>query len=257
MSGSRASNPAPAPPANGPTPRPASTAICSTSSPATAISTALARSWTKRAPSSPCRGRPSRPGLSRRSEGKADLRRPPAACCARARPKPTGFSARKRGEGGAPEPAARLFRAGRPVPGTPAEACLRARRITGRLDWPALRYHPSVYHRAAEDAPLEVWPALLAAVTDLDGDITGILRTWLDRSRPAKAPLGDPRRALGAPLGSGVRFGKPSDILAAGEGVETMLALKSVLPLLPMVAGLSANHLASPELPPARCRLYV
>jgi len=54
-----------------------------------------------------------------------------------------------------------------------------------------------------------------------------------------------------------VRFGKTTDILAAGEGVETMLALKSVLPLLPMAAGLSANHLAALELPPALRRLYV
>ena len=36
--------------------------------------------------------------------------------------------------------------------------------------------------------PPEQWPALLAAVTDLDGAMTGILRTWLDRHRPAKAP---------------------------------------------------------------------
>ena len=158
---------------------------------------------------------------------------------------------------GSPEAARRLFHAGRLVPGTPAEAYLRARGITGRLDWPALRYHPSVYHRAREDAPLELWPALLAAVTALDGTITGILRTWLDRTRPAKAPLADPRRALGHLLGNGVRFGKASDILGAGEGVETMLALKSVLPLLPMVAGLSANHLAALELPPALRRLYV
>jgi Toprim domain-containing protein len=132
-----------------------------------------------------------------------------------------------------------------------------ARGITARLDWPALRYHPSVYYREARDAPLQLWPALLAAVTDLDGHISGILRTWLDPLRPAKAPLTDPRRALGHLLGNGVRFGKASDILAAGEGVETMLALKSVLPLLPMAAGLSANHLAALELPPALRRLYV
>jgi Toprim domain-containing protein len=35
-----------------------------------------------------------------------------------------------------------------------------------------------------------------------------------------------------------------------------VLALKSVLPLLPIVAGLSANHLAVIELPPALRRLY-
>ena len=159
--------------------------------------------------------------------------------------------------GGSPEAARRLFRAGRPILGTPAEAYLRARAITARLDWPSLRYHPSVYYRQTQDAPLETWPALLAAVTDLDGVITGIQRTWLDRLHPAKAPLADPRRALGALLGNGVRFGVQTDILAAGEGLETMLALKSVLPLLPVVAGLSANHLAALDLAPALRRLYV
>ena len=36
-----------------------------------------------------------------------------------------------------------------------------------------------------------------------------------------------------------------------------MLALKSVLPLLPMIAGLSANHLAAITLPKTLARLYV
>jgi hypothetical protein len=173
-------------------------------------------------------------------------------------PRPASHSSRAPpAASGSPEAARRLFCFSRPVAGTPAEAYLRARGITARLDWPALRYHPSVYYRAAEDAPLETWPALLAAVTDLSGAITGILRTWLDPLRPTKAPLADPRRALGHLLGNGVCFGETSGILAAGEGVETMLALKSVLPLLPMVAGLSANHLAALELPPALRRLYV
>jgi Toprim domain len=166
--------------------------------------------------------------------------------------------------GGSPEAARRLFRSGGPLSRTLAEAYLRARGITGPLDWPALRYHPSVYYREAEAAPLELWPALLAAVTDRDGTITGILRTWLDPMRPAKAPLADPRRALGHLLGNGVRFGsaepapaQAADTLAAGEGVETMLALKAVLPFLPMIAGLSANHLGALDLPPILRRLYV
>lgn len=165
---------------------------------------------------------------------------------------------------GSSKAARRLFRAGRPLPGTPAETYLRARGITAPLDWPALRYHPSVYYRETDHAPLESWPALLAAITDLDGNITGIQRTWLDPRRPDKAPLADPRRTLGHLLGNGVRFGKAEpapaeagDIVAAGEGVETMLALKSVLPSLPVIAGLSANHLAALDLPPALRRLYV
>ena len=155
------------------------------------------------------------------------------------------------------EAARRLFALGRPVSGTPAEAYLRARGIIGPLDWPVLRYHPSVYYRADSDTPLETWPALLAAVTDLSGTITGVQRTWLDRSHPAKAPLADPRRALGSLLGNGVRFGAAGEVVAAGEGIETMLALKSVLPLMPMIAALSANHLGALAFPPALRRLYI
>jgi hypothetical protein len=158
---------------------------------------------------------------------------------------------------GSSEAARRLFRAGRPITGTLAEAYLRARAITARLDWAALRFHSSVYYRETEDAPLQTWPALLAAVTDLDGTITGIQRTWLDPQHPRKALVADPRRALGHLLGNGVRFGGVTDTLAAGEGLETMLALKSVLPFLPMIAGLSANHLAVLEFSPAWRRLYV
>jgi hypothetical protein len=163
-----------------------------------------------------------------------------------------------------PEAARRLFCAGRPIAGTQAEAYLRARGITGRIDWVALRFHPRVWYRETDKAPLEAWPALLAAVTDPGGRITGIQRTWLDRSRPDKAPIANPRRALGHLLGNGVRFGATepapaqAGVLVAGEGIETMLALKSVLPLLPMIAALSANHLAAVDLSPALLRrLYV
>ena len=162
-----------------------------------------------------------------------------------------------RRHGSSSEAARRLFHAGCPVPGTPAEAYLRARGLTALLDWPALRFHPSVYYRADQDSELERWPALLAAVTTLDGTISGVQRTWLDRDQPAKAPLADPRRALGYLLGNGVRFGEATDIVAAGEGIETMLALKSVLPDLPMIAGLSADHLAALDLPSSLRRLYV
>jgi len=158
---------------------------------------------------------------------------------------------------GSSEAARRLFQAGRPLPGTLAEVYLRQRGITAPLTWPALRYHPRVHYCTAETASRESWPALLAAVTDLDGRITGIQRTWLDPVRRSKAPLADPRRALGHLLGNGVRFGVAGDVLAIGEGIETVLAPKSVLPVLPMVAGLSANHLAALVFGPRLRRLYV
>ena len=58
-------------------------------------------------------------------------------------------------------------------------------------------------------------------------------------------------------LGSGVRLGLIDDVLTVGEGLETMLSLRSVLPRMPVIAGLSANHLAALELPSGVRRLYV
>lgn len=62
---------------------------------------------------------------------------------------------------------------------------------------------------------------------------------------------------MGQLLGNGVRFGVAGDVLAAGEGIETMLSLRSVTPSLPMVAALSASHLAALLFPPGLRRLYV
>ncbi len=106
-------------------------------------------------------------------------------------------------------------------------------------------FHPRCYYRPDADAPTETWPALIAAVTDLDGGITGAHRTWLDPYIRDKAPIDTPRRAIGHLLGHGVRFGVATDVMAAGEGIETMLSLRSIMPTLPMIAALSANHLAA------------
>ena len=95
------------------------------------------------------------------------------------------------------------------------------------------------------------------AVTDLAGAITGAHRTWLDPFGHDKAPVDTPRRAMGYLLGHAVRFGVVHDVMAAGEGIETMLSLRSVMPTMPMVAALSANHLAAILFPETLRRLYV
>ena len=153
--------------------------------------------------------------------------------------------------------ARRLFAASRTLRGTLAETYLRSRGITGPLRFPALRFHPACYYRADKDSPLEAWPALIGAVTDLSGNVAGVLRTWLARDGTAKAPVSDPRRAMGRLLGNAVRFGPARDVLAAGEGIETMLSLKSLFPHMPMAAALSANNLAALLLPRTLRRLYV
>lgn len=153
--------------------------------------------------------------------------------------------------------ASRLFRASKPIVGTHGETYLRQRAITASLDLSALRFHPGCYYKPDERAPLETHPAIIAAVTDLAGNITGALRMYLDPYEPAKANVKHQRLAMGHVLGHAVRFGAPSDVMAAGEGVETILALRSLIPTMSMAAATSASHLGALILPARLKRLYV
>ena len=161
---------------------------------------------------------------------------------------------------GSPEAAQRLFASSRSVVGTVAETYMRERGITAWQDCAALRFHPRCYYRQDDEAPAGTrtdWPALVASITEVDGTMTGVHRTWLDPTGRTKAPVGTPRRAMGHLLGNAVRFRTALDVMAAGEGIETMLSLRSVMPTLPMAAALSANHLAALVLPPTLRRLYI
>ena len=163
---------------------------------------------------------------------------------------------------GSPEAARRLFAMSQPISGTLVERYLRGRAITMLAGTGALRFHPCCYYRPDEHSPTETWPAMIAAVTDLDGRITGAHRTWLDPNgfdavRLGKAPIDTQRKAMGDLFGHAVRFGAPREVMAAGEGIETMLSLRCALPAMPMAAALSVNHLAALLLPPALRRLYI
>jgi phage/plasmid primase-like uncharacterized protein len=162
---------------------------------------------------------------------------------------------------GSPEAARRLFAMSKTIRGTIAEAYLRSRGITDLRECTSLRFHPRCYYRGDEDDPADAtrdaWPALIAAVTDLTGTITGVHRTWLDPSGETKAPVSTPRRSMGLINGHGVRIGKVRGIVAVGEGLETMLSLRAVLPDLPVGAAGSANHLDALLLPDGLHRLYV
>ncbi len=156
-----------------------------------------------------------------------------------------------------PEASRRLYAMGQPVRGALAHDYLIGRGITADVRSLPLRFHPNCYHQAGDHGPREARPALLAAVTDLAGTITGVHRTWLDPAQATKAQLSTPRKAMGQLLGNGVRFGVAHEVLAAGEGLETMLSLRTVLPTMPIVAALSSNHLAALLLPAGLRRLYV
>lgn len=158
-----------------------------------------------------------------------------------------------------PSPAAaqRLFAASKPIAGTLAEAYLRGRGVNNVSGLDALRFHPRCFYRDDRDSPREHWPALIAAVTDGAGNLTGVQRTFLARDGSGKAPLPAPRKAIGALAGNAVRFGKVRDIMIVGEGIETVLSLRCLAPSAPMAAALSAQHLSAFRVPPTLKRLYV
>jgi hypothetical protein len=162
---------------------------------------------------------------------------------------------------GSPEAARRLWAISKPIGGTVAEAYLRSRGMTDLSGCEALRFHARCWYRGDDDdtrdRARDAWPALIAAVTALDGAMTGAQRTWLDPASACKAPVSTPRRAMGLLLGNAVRFGRAIDVMIAGEGLETILSLRQVMPLLPAAAALSANHLAAFELPAGLRRLYL
>jgi hypothetical protein len=175
----------------------------------------------------------------------------------RPEPDPIPRSRPGKAPAGSPEAARRLFAMARPIGRTIVEAHLRKRAITALHETGSLRFHPRCYYRPEGHGPTETWPAMIAAVTDLGGVQTGAHRTWLLPNGSGKAPVDTPRRAMGHLLGHGVRFGVANDVLAAGEGIETVLSARSGLPHMPMMAALSAAHLAAILFPASLRRLYV
>ena len=142
--------------------------------------------------------------------------------------------------------ATRLFTKGVNVAGTLAHRYLKNRDIT-RLD-PALAFHPECYFQN-EQRQLDKLPALLARITDNDGQITGVAKTWLDPERGCKADIAEPKRVAGRLAGNAVRFGRAGRILGCGEGIETILSVGSALPKLPLAACLTASHLGLFDVP--------
>lgn len=98
---------------------------------------------------------------------------------------------------------------------------------------------------------------MVGVVTDLSGRITGAHRTWLAPDGSEKAPIDTQRKAMGDLLGHAVRFGLPGEVMAAGEGIETVLSAREVMPDISAAAALSAAHLAAIQFHDALRRLYV
>src|SRR3546814_8671986 len=93
---------------------------------------------------------------------------------------------------GTPQAARRLLAASKPFLATVVEAYLQNRAITDLRKGDPLSFHPHCYYRPSQGDPpgtRPAWPAMIAAVTDLDGGVTGVHRTWLDPAAIDKAPV--------------------------------------------------------------------
>ena len=136
--------------------------------------------------------------------------------------------------------ARRLYAGGRPLAGTVGEAYLNKRGITLTRDMGSL-----VFLRRAWFDEHTFHPALVAAVRDNAGAVTGINRHFLD----GNARLIE-RRALGNLNGHAVRVGLINpDYLLVGEGLESTLSFTVTHPGLSLAATLSTSHMAAFVIP--------
>jgi hypothetical protein len=159
--------------------------------------------------------------------------------------------------GGTPVAASRLFAASVSVAGTLAATYLTSRGIRHLGASAALRFHPKCWHRDEGQTKPVPKPAMIAAVTDGAGALQGVHRTWLAPDGQGKAAVATPRRAMGHILGNAVRFSPCDEVLALGEGIETMLSVSQAAPGLPVWAALSSGHLGAVLLPTGLQRLYI
>lgn len=109
-----------------------------------------------------------------------------------------------------------------PIGGTPAQAYLRSRGITmalpDTLRFARLRYPQEQVKR----------PALVAAVCDPAGDLTGIQRTFLTEDG-RKADVAEVKLSLGRVAGGAIQLGPPAASLVVTEGLEDGLTLAQAL----------------------------
>jgi putative DNA primase/helicase len=138
-----------------------------------------------------------------------------------------------------------------PDPGRIAEY-FRSRGLSGNVPR-GLRFHPSLRYYDENRQHLGDFPAIVAPVQSLAGDIVTIHRTFLDHHGPGKAPVPSPKKLTkavrdGATRGAAIRLAEPDDLLALAEGIETALAVMENTGV-PAWVTISAGGLESIEVP--------
>ena len=111
-----------------------------------------------------------------------------------------------------------------PAAGTPAEAYLAFRGIHGPIP-------PDIRFLRLPCGNLGPAPCLIAAVRDVDGNVTGVQRIWLAQDGRGKAAVAKPKLSLGRVKGGAIRLGDPdgAGAVTVCEGPEDGLSLLAML----------------------------
>lgn len=137
--------------------------------------------------------------------------------------------------------ARRIWNVARDARGSPVVRYLAGRRITIPLP-PSLRSAPACPH------PSGIYlPAMLARVVNIDGELIGVHRTYLDREATGQWHRRD-RASLGPIGGGAVRLTPPAETLMVAEGIETALAVMQAT-AQPVWAALSTSGMTALRLP--------
>jgi hypothetical protein len=155
-----------------------------------------------------------------------------------------------------------LWEAGRRITAEDPVARYLASRDIPIPNTPALRYvSKAAYYERGQ--LVGRFPAMLAAVTNSDGGLVSIHRTFLT-PHGKKADVSTPRKLMplcGTMLGASIKLGAPAPypggvMLGVAEGIETALAV-TMLYGLPCWSAVSANGLRKIQVPSGVTSLFV
>jgi hypothetical protein len=133
--------------------------------------------------------------------------------------------------------------------GDPVDLYLRVTRRLKPLTatWPSSLRRTRLTHPDARNG--KKYTCMVAAVTDLQGNVYGIHRTYLTEDGQ-KANVSNPRLSLGPINGHAVRLGVDSSKIVIAEGIETTLAAMEKYKRVGLSA-LFAKGLAAQQIPPS------
>lgn len=131
-----------------------------------------------------------------------------------------------------------------PLDGPPKQY-LKSRGINPDFADDQLRSHSGLPHPAGGS-----FPALVARVSNPDGDGVGVWRIFVKMDGTGKAPVANPKLGLGVVAGGAVRIGGIWPHIAVAEGIESALAVRELIGGgMPCWAALSTSGLRGLVLP--------